>query len=116
MGCRQSPHHEHRRADAGEISPRKGFRGRRLAAGESSAMNGMVVLALLVAWLLGTLIVASLWPREPSRGHVASQILPLGFIVGLAATSITFFAASLISARPALLSGALEVVVVFALF
>src|SRR5688500_11777601 len=103
MGCRQSPHHGHWRADAGGISPRKRFRGRRLAAGESSAMNGMAVLALLVAWLLGTLIVASLWPREPSLGHASSLILPLGLIVGLAATSVTFFAASLVSARPALL-------------
>ena len=78
-------------------------------------MNGMAVLALLVAWLLGVLIAISLWPREASCRHNSSVIVPLGLIVGLAATSVTFFAASLISARPALLGGAVEVIVVFAL-
>jgi hypothetical protein len=78
-------------------------------------MSVMAILALLVAWVLGALIVISLWSRERSWREDAPVILPLAFIVGLGATSVTFFSASLLSARPALLSGAIEMAGAFAL-
>ena len=74
-------------------------------------MNTMAVIALLSAWFLGALIVAALWPRERPYREEAALILPVGLMVGLGASSVAFFAASLVSERPALLGGVFEVAV-----
>ena len=59
--------------------------------------------------LLGVLLVAALWPREASRRGDLPLILPLGILAGFGATSVLFFAASLLTARPAPLCLASEI-------
>ena len=74
-------------------------------------MNMMAVIALLSAWLVGALIAAAFWPRERSYREDAAPILSVGFLIGLNASSVAFFAASLVSQRPAILSGGFEAVI-----
>jgi 4-amino-4-deoxy-L-arabinose transferase-like glycosyltransferase len=54
----------------------------------------MTMLPLLSAWILGMLVVASLWPRRIVRSELG-LILPLGAGVGLGVTSAIYYAASL---------------------
>ena len=78
-------------------------------------MNTMAWTALVSAWLLGTTIVAALWPRHRPAQSDLALIAPLGALVGLGATSTTFFFASLLSSQPALVAGAADFVLTVAL-
>jgi hypothetical protein len=71
----------------------------------------MIVGAILLAWLLGVALAATLWPRDRTLRADVSLILPLGAMVGLFATSVGFFVATLLSERPAWWAAALECVV-----
>lgn len=64
--------------------------------------------ALGSAWLVGVLGVAAAWPRSWSVRADLPVILPLGFGLGLAATSVTFFLATVLSAHPLVPSAALD--------
>ena len=77
-------------------------------------MIPIVVAALLTAWSLGGLLVAALWPRTESLRTDSGLILSLGLIVGLGATSVIFFGASLLSGRPVLLAGVIELSIIAA--
>jgi hypothetical protein len=70
----------------------------------------MIFLSLLLAWLLGLSIVALFWPRERTLRADVAMIVTLGAIVGLLATSVFFFSATLICERPAGHAAAFEIV------
>ncbi len=69
------------------------------------------VVAVGLAWLLGTLTVSLLWPRIRSVRMDLSLILPLGIGLGLGLTSALYFAASLVFENPARISTVTEVLV-----
>ncbi|MBM3854669.1 MAG: hypothetical protein FJ399_16210, partial [Verrucomicrobia bacterium] len=72
-------------------------------------MNPGAIGALVVAWLLGVLLVAALWPRERSWRAEWPLVLPLGFLVGMGVTSYLHLGTTLLTAHPPLLGGALEI-------
>lgn len=63
------------------------------------------------SWLLGTLVVCACWPRRVAVGSDLALILPLGLGIGLGLSSALFFAATLVSPRPAPISAGLELAV-----
>ena len=71
--------------------------------------------ALVSAWILGALIVIALWPRERPWRADAALVFPLGALVGIGATSVSFFFASLLSPQPALVAGIFDLVLAVAL-
>ena len=68
----------------------------------------MIVAAILMAWLLGVALVATLWPRDRTLRADVGLILPLGAMAGFFATSVGFFVATLLSERPAWLAAGIE--------
>lgn len=70
----------------------------------------LATLAVIWAWALGVLIVVAMWPRDRALRADALLVGALGALVGLAVTSITFFFASLLLARAALVASAAEAV------
>lgn len=58
------------------------------------------VFAVVSAWGLGTLVVATVWPRARAWSADVALILSLGLGTGLGITSVTFFAASLLAEDP----------------
>ena len=78
-------------------------------------MTLLALTSLLFAWLLGLLLVVACWPAGRPLRSDAPLILPLGAMLGLGLTSALFFGASLVSARPALLSGVGEALLIIAL-
>ncbi|MSU50866.1 MAG: phospholipid carrier-dependent glycosyltransferase [Opitutus sp.] len=78
-------------------------------------MTVTVFAAVFSAWLIGGLIVAVAWPHQRSRRADLSLILPLGAILGFGATSVSFFVASLVSSRPAVIGGVIEFIATAAL-
>jgi hypothetical protein len=78
-------------------------------------MSFGVIVALLSAWLLGGLIVATFRPTGDPRPGDRLLIGSLGLLVGIGVTSTGFFFASLVTPHPALLSGAAELAVGLAL-
>ncbi len=77
-------------------------------------MSFAPLLAFLFAWLLGSAIVATLSPRLHRLRDELGLIVSLGLVVGLAVTSVIFFGASLVTARPVWPAAALEVVLLIA--
>ncbi len=71
-----------------------------------------LIFALALAWLVGGVIVAALWPHSRSRQPDLGLILPLGMIIGLGVTSVIFFAASLVTHRPAGVAAIVEIALV----
>ncbi len=55
-------------------------------------MNAATLTAFLVAWLLGSLMVAAFSPPSRRLRDELGLILSLGVIVGLGATSVIFLA------------------------
>jgi len=78
-------------------------------------MNVGAIAAVLSAWLLGGLLVAAARPAGERRRGDTLLMLSLGLLVGLGLTGTGFFFASLITARPALLAGTVELAVCLAL-
>ena len=74
-------------------------------------MNAGAIAAILSAWILGGLIVAAFRPAGGGGVGERTLVLALGLLVGLAVTSTGFFFASLVTARPALVAGAVELAV-----
>lgn len=72
-------------------------------------------VAFLLAWALGVAGVMSLWPCGRGLRADLALMLPLGLIVGLGATSVVFFAASLGWEQPAWWTLAIEVMAASAL-
>lgn len=64
--------------------------------------------AVVSAWLVGSLAVAALWPRDRALRQDLGLVLPLGLGFGLGITSALFFAASLVVGPPRLVCVALE--------
>jgi hypothetical protein len=79
-------------------------------------MNAAGVIALLSAWMVGVTVVLALWPRARDFRADVILILSAGALMGFAVTSCTFFAATLISARPVLVSGAMDALIAGALW
>jgi len=75
----------------------------------------LALTAFLVAWLLGSLIVAALGPQSRRLRAELGLILSLGAIVGLGATSVIFFGVSLFAPQPAWPAAAIEIVLMVAL-
>lgn len=73
-------------------------------------MTFSTVAALLAAWALGVLAVSAFRPGVRSWREDAGLLLALGLLVGLGATGSLYFLASLVSARPVGLAGAMEIV------
>jgi hypothetical protein len=71
-------------------------------------MTFATVAALLTAWALGVLAVSAFRPRGRAWRDDAGLVVTLGLLVGLGVTGSLFFLASLVSARPLWLAGALE--------
>ena len=71
-------------------------------------MNAGVIAAIGTAWGLGLLAVSALWPRTRAWRADAALMLPLGLGVGLGLTSVTFFLASMLTPRPALMAAGLD--------
>src|SRR4051812_41001053 len=75
-------------------------------------MNAMAFIAVVWASVVGMLIVGVLWPRDRDLRGDGPFVLPLGVLLGMAATSVIFFFTSLVFARPGLIAGVVEVVLV----
>lgn len=73
-------------------------------------MNLGALAALGAAWLLGLLLVAAIRPVAPPAPGGRTLLLSVGLLLGLAGTSTLFFFASLVSSRPALVSGTAELI------
>lgn len=73
-------------------------------------MNFGTLAALGSAWLLGLLLVAAVRPVAPAAPGGRTLLLAIGLLLGLAGTSGLFFFATLVSARPALVAGAGELI------
>jgi hypothetical protein len=71
-------------------------------------MTFATVAALFSAWTLGVLAVSAFRPRERAWRDDAGLVVTLGLLVGLGVTGSLFFLASLVSARPVWLAGAME--------
>lgn len=78
-------------------------------------MTLFTLTAFLIAWLLGSLIVAVMSPPPRRLRDELGLILSLGLIVGLGASSVIFFGVSLVTHRPAWPAAAIEIILVFAL-
>jgi hypothetical protein len=72
----------------------------------------MAAAALLWAWAVGAVIVLALWPRGRAFRSDAWLVAPLGVLVGMATTSVTYFFASLVSVHAGLFAFVAETVLV----
>ena len=79
-------------------------------------MNIGSLAGLLLAWVLGASIVAAAWPGGSAKRVDVLIVLSLGFIIGLGTSSVIFFIASLLSPRPVMIGGAVEVAATVALW
>lgn len=70
------------------------------------------LVGLFLAWSVGVATVGLLWPRDWSRRDHLLLIGALGLGVGLGVTSVTFFAASLLSPRPVQIAVAFDILLI----
>ncbi|MBI5770128.1 MAG: glycosyltransferase family 39 protein [Verrucomicrobia bacterium] len=75
-------------------------------------MTATLLAGLGVAWTLGVLLVAAVWPRSRMLAADGAVILPLGLGVGLGATSVLFFVASLVVRQPVAIAALGEAVAI----